>query len=169
MKKVKTETIAFVDKAAAQIQALWGRKGGLTSFNGQITFAGAVMIAVLLIVALVFRRKPRRWSDANGYVLRKTRSGGCEYEHRGLAEEVLGRSLEAREVVHHINGRPSDNRIKNLCVMERRDHDQYHEWYRSIYRIYGKYPRRETQLRKLREHFGGELLIDVVNRRKRGA
>jgi hypothetical protein len=101
---------------------------------------------------------------ANGYVLRRSKSGHDQYEHREIAEEILGRHLEAWEVVHHINGRRNDNRPSNLCVMDYRDHDLYHQWYDWIFKTYGNYPRRKTQLQKLRESFSGKLLADFENK-----
>ena len=118
---------------------------------------------------LLFRFFSRTRVTANGYVVIKSKAGENRYEHREQAEEVLGRRLEQWEVVHHINGRRTDNRCKNLCVMDHRDHDRYHEWYEWIFNKYGNYPRRETQLRKLREDFNGKLLIDFVNNGKKSA
>ncbi|MGE3758074.1 MAG: HNH endonuclease [Pseudobdellovibrionaceae bacterium] len=92
-------------------------------------------------------------------------SGRTRLEHRLIAEEVLGRRLEKWEVVHHINGRPSDNRVQNLCVMDYEQHDRYHDWYDWVRKTHGKFPRRTTQLRKLREDFRGILLGDVINKK----
>lgn len=134
-----------------------------------LTFTyGAVLLIVFVSFLIRLPPSGKRVTE-NGYVLRKSASGRDRYEHRLIAELILDRRLEKWEVVHHINGRRTDNRLKNLCVMDRRDHDRYHEWYDWIYRSYGNYPRRETQLRKLREDFKGVLLIDFVNERDRSA
>jgi hypothetical protein len=49
-------------------------------------------------------------------------------EHRLMMEQHLGRKLDRKEVVHHINFDTTDNRISNLEVMLIDDHTSYHSW-----------------------------------------
>ena len=55
-------------------------------------------------------------SDKDGYVL----------EHRLIMEKHLGRFLEPREIVHHKNGTPSDDRLRNLQLMTQSEHARLH-------------------------------------------
>lgn len=61
-----------------------------------------------------------------GYVL-VTIDGSQLLEHRVLMEKHLGRKLSPDEVVHHINGNRTDNRIENLTVMSRAEHMIHHK------------------------------------------
>lgn len=47
-------------------------------------------------------------------------------EHRYIMEQHIGRSLSYNEVVHHINGNKSDNRLSNLEIKSRQLHAEDH-------------------------------------------
>lgn len=82
--------------------------------------------------------KGGRNANGNGYIsvlcpghpfANKT---GHVLEHRLVMEEALGRHLASEEVVHHINGNRSDNRIGNLRLFATQaEHVRYHNLARA--------------------------------------
>jgi len=68
--------------------------------------------------------KGGRYTSNDGYILvyspNHPRATKDKYvcEHRLVMEKYIGRILEKTEVVHHINGKRSDNRIANLRLLK---------------------------------------------------
>lgn len=65
------------------------------------------------------------WTDEKGY--KRVKIGGKNIrEHVFIISNFLCRKLYEHEVVHHINGNKTDNRLDNLQVVNKVDHDKFH-------------------------------------------
>jgi hypothetical protein len=83
----------------------------------------------------------------DGYIMIKmpdhprSNKWGFVYQHIIVAEEKIGRPLNKKEVVHHLNGNPSDNHPDNLFVFNSQgDHAHYHlekQNYNREYHVHG--------------------------------
>ena len=76
-------------------------------------------------------RKPGRFVDGqSGYVKIRVAAaaGSSRYvqEHRYVMEQALSRKLGLHEIVHHRNGDRADNRLENLQLMTRKEHNEHH-------------------------------------------
>jgi hypothetical protein len=65
-------------------------------------------------------------TGAEGRGLIVCRDGSLMFFYRGVMAAELGRLLRSDEIVHHINGDPTDDRLENLEVMTRAAHARLH-------------------------------------------
>jgi len=108
-------------------------KGGIKNINGYIYVL----------------KKEHPFSNNNGYI----------FEHRLVMEKKLGRYLKPEEIIHHINGVRKDNRIKNLELTNKRDHNLKHG--DTIHRLTKKEIMKSAELRKRKPNEKGEFFCHL--------
>lgn len=64
--------------------------------------------------------------NESGYRQFQDSDGSWVYTHRRVAEKKLGNSIRPNQEVHHINKDRTDNRYKNLVVLDRNIHKSLH-------------------------------------------
>jgi DNA-directed RNA polymerase subunit RPC12/RpoP len=67
-----------------------------------------------------FKQFNGKTTHADGYIIIRIGIGAnkTELEHRIVMEKMIGRKLNRKEVVHHLNGNVKDNRPENLILCE---------------------------------------------------
>ncbi|MFM6929833.1 MAG: HRDC domain-containing protein [Bdellovibrio sp.] len=127
-----------------------------TNLFSKIFWVGSATTFIFIFLFFPKRRRPKKsYKDKQGYIVLK---GTNEYEHRHIAKNILNRSLLPNEVVHHINGKRTDNRFINLCVMDRHQHELFHAWLDWKKKSSGRYPSFKEQKHLLSEKHNGILL-----------
>lgn len=70
---------------------------------------------------------------ANGYIgILLGPGNGYIFEHRDVAEKMLGRPIRKDEVVHHLDFDRRNNTPENLLVLPESQHSKLHGWLSSI-------------------------------------
>lgn len=72
------------------------------------------------------RRKNGSGTIIKGYIIMKFKGTNC-MAHRLIMEKHIKRKLKKSEIVHHINENKLDNRIENLQIMSKSEHNKHHK------------------------------------------
>jgi len=108
--------------------------------------------------------KGGRTITSDGYIAINI-NGKWIREHRYLIEQKIGRKLRKDEIVHHKNFKKRDNRLRNLELMTRTEHNKIHHPKENNYRCKncGKVvSRKETRL--CQRCYIGKLKLEALNK-----
>jgi len=108
-----TSTCQYCNKKFVVSKKAKGEFCSTECFYEQSTPTGS---RILQDTGYVLVKVPKGTPKAKKY---GTRSSNWMLEHRWVMQQKLGRALEAKENVHHINGKRDDNRPENLELWKR--------------------------------------------------
>lgn len=114
-----------------------------------------IFVGLCIWTTLKSSQRPRKIINERGYVVLVLEN---DLEHRYVAKKLLNRDLKQNEIVHHINGKRTDNEIRNLCLMDSEKHELFHSWLSWKKKKSGSYPSFADQKRILTEEYSGILL-----------
>lgn len=83
---------------------------------------------------------------SNGYLANGVTT---RYLHREVYEKFHGIKLRTEDVIHHINGIKTDNRIENLQLTNQSDHMKEHYKTRALRKLHGERVHRGRRLAKM--------------------
>lgn len=98
-------------------------RGLCHSHYGKFMYAGKLKF--------IKRRNGEGTIDKQGYK-KLVICGRVILEHRLVMENHVGRPLEKKDHVHHINGNKLDNRIDNLIILKTSEHRALHNHNNSL-------------------------------------
>ena len=105
------------------------KKYGVTKAAVQTKLQGKVEMRTVSDYDLIdWNRKPTRFKSRGYIMLRFPGTMNAIPEHRYVMEQHLGRKLDSKEIIHHLNGRKTDNRLENLMLVDRKSHNTSITW-----------------------------------------
>jgi len=116
-KNMDIETIKQLDaKTIRQMDRI--SFGQLINAIKQLTKCGLLPYIVDSYIVEKLPRTDKFYAMTNG--------SGYVPQHRIVMARMLGRCLRSDEIVHHVNGKKTDNRLTNLLIMDKQTHRRIH-------------------------------------------